>query len=491
MMIKRNSVFLAVLCLSGATTTLAFTTGSDRPAEVRPGQSGTLPPPNTSSPETTLGTLETGEATLEDDWFNTVLQKLPTVDDSARREIVLNRDKNGCYLPQNMLGAPSKKAPTVPPPPSTAPPQDKPSGTIEYGEDCGAGSMKWRFKTGNIVSSSASFSSDGSVMYIGSRDGSLYALRTSDGKLVWKTPSEHAVDVIPAVSDNMVVYGSSSARLTAVNPIDAKPIWSFNAKDGVFQSSPLIVGDRVFSGGGGHFVRSFEKATGKLVWERELGMWVQSSVAHRNGVIYIGSDAGFLVAYDASSGREMWKFAARMPGEPDEELAAASDPKITPDGHRSNILSTPRFQDNLVFITSIAGMIYAVNADTGKEVWSFLGERIVTDTKVSNGVLYTHSDLGVLRAFDARTGRVLWGARTGTAQNYWPGPYQTASAPDVYSNQVIVGGTDGDVSSYDSTTGAVKWSFRTGDWVMSSPRVSGDTVFVGSNDGWIYAINLA
>ena len=131
-MIKRNSVFLAVLCLSGATNTLAFTTGSDRPAEVRPGQSGTLPPPNTSSPETTLGTLETGEATLEDDWFNTVLQKLPTVDDSARREIVLNRDKNGCYLPQNMLGAPSKKAPTVPPPPSTAPPQDKPSGTIEY-----------------------------------------------------------------------------------------------------------------------------------------------------------------------------------------------------------------------------------------------------------------------------------------------------------------------------------------------------------------------
>ena len=180
-----------------------------------------------------------------------------------------------------------------------------------------------------------------------------------------------------------------------------------------------------------------------------------------------------------------------MPGTPDEELAVASDPKITPDGHRSNILSTPRFQDKLVFITSIAGMIYAVNAETGKEVWSFLGERIVTDTKVSNGVLYTHSDLGVLRAFDAGTGRVLWGARTGTSQNHWPGPYQTASAPDVYAEQVIVGGTDGDVSSFDSTTGTIKWSFRTGDWVMSSPRVSGDTVFVGSNDGWIYALNLA
>jgi outer membrane protein assembly factor BamB len=490
-MMRRNFIFIVILFLSGATTALSFATGPEKPAKVSPEQAGTLPPPSVTSLDTTPSTQETLEVELGDDWFNTVLQKLPDIQDAERREIVLNRDKNGCYLPHNMLGTPSKKAPTVPPPPSTAPPQDKPSGTIEYGTSCGAGSMKWRFKTGNIVSSSASFSSDGSVMYIGSRDGSLYALRTSDGKLVWKTPSEYAVDIIPAVSDDMVVYGSSSARLTAVSSIDAKPIWSFNAKDGVFQSSPLVVGERVFSGGGGHFLRSFERDTGKLVWERELGMWVQSSVAHRNGIVYIGSDAGFLVAYDASSGRELWKFAALMPGTPDEELAAASDPKITPDGHRSNILSTPRFQDKLVFITSIAGMIYAVNADTGKEVWSFLGERIVTDTKVSNGVLYTHSDLGVLRAFDAGTGRVLWGARTGTSQNHWPGPYQTASAPDVYAEQVIVGGTDGDVSSFDSTTGTIKWSFRTGDWVMSSPRVSGDTVFVGSNDGWIYALNLA
>lgn len=479
---------LAVMMVSMVSIAASSLSVTDGPSDVAPYYIGTLPSlPVSSSSVPLSGTLDTD---TDLNWYENVVQELPPIEEGSRKDIKIIASKDGCYAPQNTLGTPSVKAPTIPPPPSTAPPQDKPSGTVEKGLSCGPGSMRWRFKTGNIVSSSASFSPDGSVMYIGSRDGSLYALRTSDGSLLWKTSPEHAVDVIPATDGDIVVYGSSSARLTALSASDGSPLWSYDAGDGVFQSSPLIVGDRVFSGGGGHFVRAFDRSSGKVLWEKELGMWVQSSAAHKDGVLYIGSDAGFLMAYDASTGREKWRFAAKMPGEPNEETSVTADPKITPDGHRSNILSTPRFSGNLVFITSIAGKVYAVDTDTGAEVWSFLGERIVTDTTVSGDVLYTHSDMGILRALDIKTGKVLWGAKTGTAQNYWPGPYQTASAPAVYKNQVFVGGTDGDVTAYDSSNGSVLWSFRTGDWVMSSPRVLGTTLFVGSNDGWIYALNL-
>lgn len=477
---------LVVLLVSALSVGASLITQSDTPGKVDAEYLGTLP----TIPEVSSSSPPHSTTATSPEWYKNVVQELPPIDPQSRRDARVIADKSGCYAPHNVLGTPSAKAPTIPPPPSTAPAQDKPSGTVETGAPCGPGSMKWRFKTGNIVSSSASFSPDGSVMYIGSRDGSLYALRTSDGSMLWKTPPEHAVDVIPAVDGNMVVYGSSSARLTALRPSDGSPIWSYNAGDGVFQSSPLIVGDRVYSGGGGHFVRAFERASGDLLWEKELGMWVQSSAAHKDGVIYIGSDAGFLMAYDAETGRERWRFAAKMPGEPNEETSVTADPKITPDGHRSNILSTPRFSGNLVFITSIAGKVYAVDTNTGKEVWSFLGERIVTDTTVSGDILYTHSDMGILRAFDAKTGDVLWGAKTGTSQNYWPGPYQTASAPAEYKGQVFVGGTDGDISAYNSSNGSVLWSFRTGDWVMSSPRVANGTLYVGSNDGWIYAINI-
>jgi outer membrane protein assembly factor BamB len=37
----------------------------------------------------------------------------------------------------------------------------------------------------------------------------------------------------------------------------------------------------------------------------------------------------------------------------------------------------------------------------------------------------------------------------------------------------------------------VLWSFKTGDDVFSSPAAAGDTVYIGSNDGKIYAVDTA
>ena len=43
------------------------------------------------------------------------------------------------------------------------------------------GSKKWAFQTGGVVLSSPTLSSDGSVVYVGSLDSSLYAINTNDG----------------------------------------------------------------------------------------------------------------------------------------------------------------------------------------------------------------------------------------------------------------------------------------------------------------------
>lgn len=58
---------------------------------------------------------------------------------------------------------------------------------------------------------------------------------------------------------------------------------------------------------------------------------------------------------------------------------------------------------------------------------------------------------------------------------------------------VFVGTQDGKlyaISPPESGTSAVaKWSFQTGDKVHSSPTIGADgTVYVGSDDGYVYAI---
>ena len=45
-------------------------------------------------------------------------------------------------------------------------------------------------------------------------------------------------------------------------------------------------------------------------------------------------------------------------------------------------------------------------------------------------------------------------------------------------------------SAYGAAAGTQKWSFKTGDWIGSSPAISSDgTIYIGSGDGYLYAIN--
>jgi eukaryotic-like serine/threonine-protein kinase len=45
------------------------------------------------------------------------------------------------------------------------------------------------------------------------------------------------------------------------------------------------------------------------------------------------------------------------------------------------------------------------------------------------------------------------------------------------------------VYALDAATGHLRWAYTTGNTVGSSPAVAGGTVYVGSDDGSVYAFN--
>ena len=63
------------------------------------------------------------------------------------------------------------------------------------------------------------------------------------------------------------------------------------------------------------------------------------------------------------------------------------------------------------------------------------------------------------------------------------------SSPAVAGGTVYVGSFDNHLYAIDAETGEQQWQFETGDRVRSSPAVAGGTVYVGSNDGHLYAID--
>ena len=46
--------------------------------------------------------------------------------------------------------------------------------------------MKWKVETGADVASSPTLSTDGSLVYQGSNDGFMYAIKVKTGEIVWK-----------------------------------------------------------------------------------------------------------------------------------------------------------------------------------------------------------------------------------------------------------------------------------------------------------------
>jgi outer membrane protein assembly factor BamB len=71
-----------------------------------------------------------------------------------------------------------------------------------------------------------------------------------------------------------------------------------------------------------------------------------------------------------------------------------------------------------------------------------------------------------------------------------PDPFDVyLSSPVVWNGTVYFGSGDGNIYALDAEGGALKWKFQTGDVVHASPAVADGKLFVGSWDSYFYAID--
>jgi outer membrane protein assembly factor BamB len=63
------------------------------------------------------------------------------------------------------------------------------------------------------------------------------------------------------------------------------------------------------------------------------------------------------------------------------------------------------------------------------------------------------------------------------------------SAPAEVNGVVYFGSFDSDVYAIQANTGAKRWNYTTGGPIPSSPIVANGLVYIGSYDGNLYAIN--
>ena len=93
-------------------------------------------------------------------------------------------------------------------------------------------------------------------------------------------------------------------------------------------------------------------------------------------------------------------------------------------------------------------------------------------------------DTSALQAWNTTDGKMEWSFPTGGAIN-------SAPAVSVDSKTVFFGSADGHLYAVDAATGGQTWSFNTSAGIPGSPMLSpdGKTVYVGSLDTAVYALD--
>jgi outer membrane protein assembly factor BamB len=117
-----------------------------------------------------------------------------------------------------------------------------------------------------------------------------------------------------------------------------------------------------------------------------------------------------------------------------------------------------------------------------KVVWSKSLGFLEFPAVVSDGVAYVSNLNGRVRALSMRNGKVLWGRQTPNGK--------MAASPAVVGARVVAHGMDGRVWVLDRKTGRVRWTFRVGSPIESSPVIVDGVDYFGSWNGNVYALDL-
>jgi outer membrane protein assembly factor BamB len=198
-----------------------------------------------------------------------------------------------------------------------------------------------------------------------------------------------------------------------------------------------------------------------VAWTYPTGGIVESSPAVVGGVVYIGSNDGYLYALNATTGALKWK---RNVGGVD--------------------YSSPAVADGVVYVGSYTtNKFYALNASTGKVKWfDYMDGAMEGSPTVANGIVYIGTDNGTLFALYTDTGNPEWNHPT-TAGN------AIYSAPALAGGVVYTGSGDTNLYALDAATGTTVWTRKTGDAVYSSPAVANRKIYFGSYDKYLWALD--
>lgn len=298
--------------------------------------------------------------------------------------------------------------------------------------DAAQGATVWNRQVANQLS--AGVGSDGETVAVVTPDGEVIAL-DANGDEKWRAQASSEVNVVPWVSDGVVVVRAGDYRVQAFNAANGERIWN------VQRPGPA------------------------------LALRAPSRMNKIQGLILAGMPGGRLLAIEPGSGAVVWEGIVAVP-------RGASDLERVND-----VVGMPVVRGDLLCAASYQGRATCFNArEGGRTVWANNVSSIV-GMDADNVRVYLPDNRDRVHAYELEDGDTVW--------------FQDAlrnrrlTEPGVVGNSVVVGDIDGYVHAMSSASGELEGRISIGGGQMSAPvqNVAGGAL-VQAGDSSVVFIRL-
>ncbi len=172
-------------------------------------------------------------------------------------------------------------------------------------------------------------------------------------------------------------YGEQHySPLDQINPGNVEQLglmWAHDLGDGASNTGPIEVDGTLYLANRSSLVHAIDVKTGKELWQfdpkaqeasgyRNRQSWGSRGISWWNGKVYVGTMDGRLIAVDAKTGKQVWSVLTVEPGDNVRYISAA-----------------PRLFNGKIIVghggadsgPGVRGYVTAYDAETGKQLWRF------------------------------------------------------------------------------------------------------------------------
>jgi len=277
-----------------------------------------------------------------------------------------------------------------------------------------------------------------------------------------------------------------------------------SARKGRVVAPPVVAGGRIYAMDGNNRVTAMDANSGEKLWDYKVALEerektrvgrigivervrdplsfldgsgtdkesVGGGVAVADGKLFVTSGLGIVSALDAQNGEEIWTRVTRTP-----------------------MHSAPTSAGGRVFAVSDDNELFAFNSNTGEVLWTYQGiiesARMLTSPSpaVVGETVISGFASGELIALRVQNGGVLWQDALSSAGQLTPlaSLNDIASGPVIADGYVIASAQSGVTSAFDLRTGQRIWTQPAGS--LGFPLVAGDFVYSAMTDGQVVCMS--